>query len=794
MSDLRYAVRMLLKNPGFTIVAVLTLALGIRGEHHNVYRPSGVNDSPAAPIPSISGRLIQIFQTTPNSQRDPHSVANFLDLQIQSRDFVSLAALNSASFSLSEAAQPAERVQGVLASSELFPLLGIQPELGRAFTAAEDRPGRDNVVILDHGFWLRRFAGDTNIIGRALRLDGGPVIVVGVMPERFRDLMLAGPVSLWRPIAFTDEQSRNRGVHYLKVIARLKPGVSRSQAEAGIELIATRLAQDYPDNNSRQSFRLEPLAEASLPPEGRRVVWMTMMLACFVLLIACANLANLQFARTAMRKRELAIRGALGAPRGRVLRQLLTESLMIACLGGLLGLEVAWWGNQILKRQIVVEGENVLMLALNLRVLGFALAASAISGLAFGLLPALLASRSEVNEALKQGSRGTAGDRSQHRMQDALVVAQVTLALVLLSGAGLVIRGLQRYSKSDPGWRVDGLSLGYLSLPKAKYGDDQSPAFAARLQEHLAALPGVERVAVAWTLPVRQFNVSASFSIAGRPDARPGQEPERYVNGVTPGYFRTLGMRLLEGRDFTAADTANKPGVIIINETMARAFWPGESPLGKRIDNDEVVGVVNAVRFPANPFEVKTHFQTYRPLAQAPGSSLAVALRGNVTAETLRRAVAELDPDLPVGEAGPALADVGRSFDDLAVGGKIFGGFALLGLLLAGLGIYGVIAGFVVRRTNEIGVRMALGAQISAVLWLVIGKGLRLSLLGAAIGLVGVLGLARLLASIVPDLPAADPFIILFVAALLLAVAFFACWLPARRAACVDPLVALRSE
>ncbi len=792
MNDLRYAVRMLLKNPGFTAVAVLTLALGI-GANTTMFTALQELMIRRLPYPEY-GRLMQIFQTSPNSQRVPHSAANFLDLQMQSRDFESLAALNSASYNLFDAGQPAERVQGVLASSDLFALLGIQPELGRAFTAAEDRPGRDSVVILDHGFWLRRFAGDSNIIGRVLRLDGGPVTVVGVMPERFHDIMLAGPVSLWRPIAFTDEQIRNRGNHYLKVLARLKPGVSRSQAQAGVDLLAARLAQDHPESNSAQGLGLVPLAEASLPPEGRRVVWMTMMLAGFVLLIACANLANLQFARTAMRNRELAIRGALGAPRGRLLRQLLTESLVIACLGGLLGLEVAWWGNQILKRQFVIQGENVLTLALNLRVLGFALAASAISGLAFGLLPALLASRSQVNEALKQGARGTTGDRSQHRMQDALVVAQVTLALVLLAGAGLVVRGLQRYSKSDPGWRVEGLSLGYLSLSKAKYGDDQLPIFTDRLREKLAALPGVERAAIAWTLPVSQFNITASFAIAGRPESLPGHELMRYVNGVTPGYFRTLGMRVLEGRDFTAADTADKPSVVIINETMARVFWPGESPLGKRVDNDEIVGVVNAVRFPANPVEIKTRYQTYRPLAQQPGLSLAVAVRGRVSAESLRRAVAELDPDLPVGEAGTALAEVGRSFDNLAVGGKIFGGFALLGLLLAGLGIYGVIAGFVARRTHEIGVRMALGAQISSVLGLVVGKGLRLSILGLAIGLLGAFGVARLLASVAPDLPGADPANLIFPAATLLLVALLACWLPARRAARVDPLVALRWE
>jgi predicted permease len=520
-----------------------------------------------------------------------------------------------------------------------------------------------------------------------------------------------------------------------------------------------------------------------------------MALAGFVLLIACANLANLQFARTAMRGREFAIRGALGAPRGRVLRQLLSESLLLALLGGLLGLVLTYWSNELLSRQFVVEGETVLNLPLNLRVLGFALAASTVSGLAFGLVPAWLASRNGVHDAFKQGSRGTTGDRSQHRMQHSLVVVELALAMVLLAGAGLVVNGLRSFAALDPGWRVDRITVGYLTLPERKYGNGNTlRAFADRLEEKLAALPGVEQVALGWTLPVRQFNITSSFSIDGRPEPRKGFTPDRFVNGITPGYFSTLGMQLQAGREFTTSDTTNRPAVVIINETMARVFWPDKSPIGQHIDGEEIVGIVSNVRFPANPGELRTPYQTYRPFAQAPRGSLAVAIRGNVPAETLRRAVAELDPDQPVGDPGPARADVGKTLDNWAVGGRLLSIFALLGLSLAGLGIYGVISGFVVRRTGEIGVRMALGAQLRDVLWLVVGKGLRLAVVGTAIGLLGAFGITRLLASVLPELPATDPLVILFVAALLLTVAIVACWVPARRAAKVDPMVALRNE
>ena len=446
MNDLRFAFRQLLKNPGFTAVAVLTLALGI-GVNTSMFSALQALLARSLPYPE-PGSLVQVFQSSPRSQREPHhSVPNFLDYQ-QHDGFEAMSALNDKSFSLAEPGQPAERVRGLQVSVELFPLLGIQPALGRVFTADEDRPGRNDVVILDHGFWIRRFAGDTGIVGRVLRLDGESVTVVGVMPARFHDPMLMGPTSLWRPIAFTEGQRQERGNNFLKCIARLKPGVSLKQAQAATDILATRQRQQYADD-SAEGLRLVPLAEASLPPQARKIVWSIMALAGFVLLIACANLANLQFARTALRGREFAIRGALGAPRRRLLRQLLAESLLLAFLGGLVGLILSRWSNDLLARQFVVDGETVLKLPLNLGALGFALAAATVSGLAFGLVPAWLASRTDVNDALKQGSRGTTGDRSRHRMQHSLIVAEVALALMLLAGAGLVVSGLRGFAARD---------------------------------------------------------------------------------------------------------------------------------------------------------------------------------------------------------------------------------------------------------------------------------------------------------------------------------------------------------
>jgi predicted permease len=792
MNDLKLTLRQLLKSPGYTGVAVLTLALGI-GVNTSMF--SALQMLLARPLPYAAPEsLVQVFQVSTHSRREPHlSVANFLDYQ-QNGDFQYMTAMNDRQFNLAESGQPAESVPGLQVSSDFFPLLGVPPLLGRVFTANEDRPGRNDVVMLDYSFWQRRFAGDTNIIGRVLRLDGESVTVVGVMPARFHDIMLMGPAYLWRPIAFSEEQRKNRGNSYIKCIARLKPNVSLEQAQAATDVMAARQRQDHPVN-SADGLQLIPLAKASLPPQARAIVWWIMALAGFVLLIACANLANLQLARSSMRGREFAIRAALGAPRGRLLGQLLVESLLLAFMGGSVGLVLAQWSNDLLQRQFVVSGESVLHLQLNLTVLAFALFASISAGLAFGLIPAWLVSRSAVNEALKQGGRGTTGDRSQHRLQHSLIIAEVALAMVLLTGASLVVDGLRRFAAVDPGWRVDGLMLGYLTLPEAKYANgNQMRDFSNRLEERLAATPGVESVAVCWNLPLRQFNVSSSFDIKGRPEPKENTRQICSVNGVTPTYFKVLGMRLLQGRFFTTQDQTNRPPVVIINETMAHAFWPDRSALGEYVNGAEVIGVVSNVRFPANPAEPGPPFQTYRPFAQEPRGYLNVAVRGNLSVEMLRRAVADIDSDQPLGDPGSARADVNRSLGSWSIGGKLLSIFSFLGVSLAALGLYGVISGFVARRTSEIGVRTALGAQVRDVLCLVVGKGLRLSLIGTALGLIGSYGISRLLASVLPELPPSNPLVILFVAALLLATAILASLIPARRAARIDPIVALRIE
>jgi predicted permease len=787
--DLRFAARGLRKSPGFTAVAALTLAFGI-GVNTSMFTALQLlllRDLPLAE----PERVVQIFRTSPHSQRWPHAPANFLEQQAGNEVFAAMAAVQGSSFNLADPGQPAERVSGRRLSAEIFPILAVQPLLGRAFTRDEDRPGA-TVIMLGHRFWQRRFAGDPGIVGRSLRLDGGTADVIGVLPPELRDVPLVGQVDVWRPIGFTTEQRANRSGNYLQALARLKPGVTLAQAQAAMDAFAARQARDHPETNSGIGLRLVPLADA-MGPRDKLGLWLTMALAGLVLLIACANLANLQFARTARRTPELAIRGAMGAPRGRLLRQLLAESLLIAAGGGALGLVLAAWGNSVLNPQLFPSGEAVL--TLNPKVLGFALLASTVAGLSFGLVPAWLASGADPNTAIKQGGRGAAGDRSRNRLQCTLVVVEVAVALVVLAGAGLVVRGLERFAVQPPGWEIDDLTVGSIDLPEAKYRSaSDRRAFADRLKEKLETVPGVEEAVIASSLPLRPFPAMTSFTIAGRPAPEPGREPMRFLNVVTPGYFSTLRMRILEGRDFAATDAAGAPGVVIINETLARTFWPDASPLGARLGGEEIVGVVNDVRFPAEPNAPASRFQTYRPFAQDPPGSLSIALRGRVSAERLRHAVAEIDPDLPLNDVRPARAAVETSLARLGTMGWLLSGFGVLGLLLSSLGLYGVIAGFVGQRTREIGVRVALGAQLRDVLWLVVGKGLRLTLVGVALGLAGAFGVARVVASLVSEVEPNDLPTIATSAAVLTAVALLACWLPARRAARVDPMVALRSE
>lgn len=799
---MRHALRSLLKSPGFTTVALLTLALGI-GVNTSMF--TVLNTLLLQDVPFASpGELVRVFRTSPQSRSWPHSVANFLDVQAQNKSFTGLAAYNGANYNYSADNQPAERIRGMDVTGNFFTLLGIPARLGRTFNAEESAVGGPPVVVLSHSMWQQRFGADPAILGRQIRLNSQLVTVIGVMPESFVPQLLWGKVEAWQPLTFNAAQRENRGSNWLSYLGRLAPGVSLAQAQTELNGISARLAQTYPQTSSGYGLRLVPLTNSDSDDAGRNLTWLVMGLAGFVLLIACANLANLQFTRTTSRAREHAIRAALGASRWQVMRTLLAESLLLGLVGGALGILVAVWCNDLLGRHIAIGRDTGIELPLDLRVLGFTLAASLLSGLAFGLIPAWLAARADVNDTLKLGSRGIISGGA--RLRHTLIVVEVALALVLLTGAGVFLRGFERFLHRNPGWQTDGLITGYVNLPATKYPDEDSRrAFFKKLEDHLAANPVIERVALASSLPIWGYSSSQNFVVLGRPFPAQGREPLANIAFVTPGFVDTLGLRLLSGRFFNVDDRKDRPLVTVINETMARTLFPGQNPLGQRLGGTdtedpayEIVGVVSDVSAPAALRAQDTRFQMYRPISQETFGVAAIAARGRIAPELLekelRQAVAALDPDQPVHSVGTVRSEVDRALINFNLIGGMLGGFAVLGLVLAALGIYGVLASFVVQRTQEIGIRMALGAQVSSVLRLILARGLGLSLVGLALGLVGAWGVIHLLGNILPAMGGPDPLTLVAVVLALLAVATLACYLPARRATKVDPLIALRAE
>ncbi len=806
--DLRIGLRMLFKDKGFTVVAALTLALGI-GANTAMFSVLNTYLFRALPYPE-SDQLVRVFRTSIHSQSWPHSPGNFFDQREKNNVFEKMVAYTTMTPNLAEPGEPAERLRGIAATADFFPALGVQPALGRVFTTEDhqtaDPVGAGPVTVLSDRFWMRRFGGDPNVIGRTLRMDGRDVKVIGVMPPGFDHPLLWGTVDVWRPLAFNPEGGRNRGNNWLRAFARLKPGATLAQADQAMKALAANISKET-SQNQNESLRLEPLHLSMSGEINRKVMWFTFGLAGFVLLIGCANLANLQLARTAARAREFAVRAALGAGRIRLLRQSLIESLIISLIGGALSLVLALWGVGFISRRLFSElpGAKV---TLDFNVFGFALLCSALTGLLFGTVPAWLASRADVNQALRENVRGSSAGRSHQRLRSALIVGEVAFALILLTGAGLFLRGLQRFTNLDPGWRVDGLVTAEINLQGSNYAtNDQRSTFYRRLEERLAALPGVEKVAVSSSQPIWGFGSSGGFVVEGRPEPAPGQYPEVFREAVSPGYFDTLGIRLLSGRAFSSADTSARPAVVIINETMARRFWPNDNPIGKRIGSpdsnqrnwQEVVGVVNDVGFPASLGEPYTRLQSFLPSAQSSWwRNVNIALRTSVAPEALsnalRSAVAELDPTLPAHRIRTARSQVEQGLGSVSLLGSLLGAFAAIGLGLASVGIYGVISYSVVQRTGEIGIRMALGAQTRDVLRLVLSKGARLILLGALLGFGGAYAVARYLVSTIPTLPTRDPVGMGAITFAMVTVALAACYLPARRATKVDPMVALRHE
>jgi len=797
--DIRYGLRSLRKAPRFTIAAVLTVVLGV-GANATIF--SVLNPLLFKPLPYPEpDRIVNVFRTSPQSQRWPHSIANYLDHRDRNRVFEHLAAMTWADATMAAPNEPAERLYSIRASGNYFAMLGVGPLLGRTFTDADDQPGAEPVVVLSYRFWQRRFAGDPAIVGQPLRIDGRTVTVIGVMPQDVEYPLFWGNVDIWRPFAYPAERRRDRGNNFLREFARLRPGVSPEQADAAMKAIGKQILTEHPDLDARESMRIEGLSIAS--PTMRRVSAFAFGLAFLVLLIACVNLANLQLARTTTRAREFAIRGAIGGGTARLLRQSLTESLLLAFVGGVLAIPLSYWCTQLIAARQFSDLAGV-RIAMDPVSLAFAFGCAALTGIIFGAVPAWLAARTDVNDVLMQHPRSSSAGGVANRFRYALIVAEIAFALVTLVGAASFIRGLQLMTGVDPGWRADGVMAARISLISPAYLQPRSRLeFWNALLDRATELPGMASVAIASSsVPVTSFNGSSTFVAEGRTDT-----VLAYNERVTPDYFNTLGIRLVRGRTFTPDDRVDRPSVLIVNESMARALWPNENPIGKRLSYEdakpewrEVVGVVRDIAFPsiATAANIDTELQIYQPIAQNVPAVASILLKTSgqpdAVAPELKRIVAALDRDVAVVGLSTARATEARTNASFRLLGSVLGAFAALGLVLAAVGIFGVVSYATAQRSGEIGLRVALGARQSEVLWLVLRQGLVVTGVGAAVGLAGGIGLGRVLAATMPRLPSPEAALVLAAATLMVIVAVIAMFIPARRASLMSPMIALRRE
>ena len=804
--DLRYGVRMLWKNPGFTAVAVIALALGI-GANSAIF--SVVNTVLLSPLPyDEPERLVMVWEddTKHGYPNDTPAAANYVDWREQNKVFEGMAALADQSYNLTGSGDP-ERIDGKRVNANLFELLGVAPLHGRAFAAEEDRPGANKVVILSHALWQRRFGSDAGVVGQALTLNGEGHTVVGVMPASFQ--FPDREAEMWVPIAFTQQEAANRGRHYLKVVARLKRGVSLEQARAEMSTIAARLQQQFPEQNTDLGASVEPLHE-HLVGDIRPALLVLLGAVGLVLLISCANVANLLLARAAVRQKEIALRTALGASRMRLIRQFLTESVLLAAFGGVIGLLLAVWGVTLLKTFIPENISQVKAINVDTRVLVFTVLVTLLTGLVFGLAPAAQASKFNLNETLKEGGRDAAAARGGNFVRGLLVVAEVAISLVLLVGAGLLINSFLRLRSVDPGFRTDNLLTMSVVLPQQKYPDQaRRTAFYTDMLRRVEALPGVHSAGVTNWIPLVMQGDSIGVTIEGQPVPVPGQgkPPVLVTRVVSPGYFGTMGIQLLEGRVFEEGkDRVDSPCVIVIGEAVARRYWPGESALGKRIapgrvESDEdwcqVVGVVKDVRQRELASEpIPLAYFTYEQAGFFAPRYLVVktAADPQALAGTVRKTVWEVDKDQPVSNVNTMEGVLSESIARQRFSTLLLGIFAGLAMILAAVGIYGVMSYSMAQRTREIGIRMALGAQKRDVLMLAVGQGLKLVAIGVALGLVGAFALTRVMTSLLYGVSATDPATLVTISLVLVAVALLASYIPARRAAKVDPLIALRYE
>ena len=798
----RYALRQLRKSPGFALIAIVGLGLGIGA---NIALFSVINSVFLRPLPYRDpGRIVRLSSTNPaqNLARVGFSYPRYLEVQQRQQVFSDLALSAGNAFTLTGRGDP-EQLVGLHASASLLPTLGLEPQLGRNFSADEDRPGGEPVALISHRTWQERFQRQPSILGQALTLNGAPYTIIGVLPEAASSFPL-DQIEIWVPrpaeVPYLVPSQLNNGGFFFQAVARLQPGVSLAQAREAMNVIAAGYRAANPANvDAPSTIEVVPLLDDAVG-EQRRSYLMLFGAVGSVLLIACANIANLMLTRFAGRRKEIAARFALGATRANVLRQLVTESMMLALLGGVVGLLLAQWA----LGAMVALGADLIPRAVEIRLdavaLGFALVVTLVTGLAVGLLPAWQAARVNVNEVLKESSRGSTG--GGQRLRSGLLVAEVSLSLVLLIAAGLFLTSFARLQRVQPGFEPDGIFTAQVVLPPQRYDAAKLVAFFEQFYQKLATLPGGASAALTDRLPLTGAQTPAPVAVRGRPVPPMSERPHANRHLISPGYFATLGIPIRAGRDFNERDSARVPHVAIVNETFARRHFPGEDPIGRTLITgmaqlpSEIVGVVADVR--STGLNTPPEADYFLPALQRPETFTNILVRTNlgpaVMTSALRDALRTVDSDLPLLQPETLSTRIAETIANRKLALVLLAGFAVLALVLASLGVYSVMAHLVALRTSEIGIRMALGASPGAVLRMVLGHGRRLTLLGIGLGLAGAFLVSRLMQQALFEVNSTDPLIYLAVAVMLLVVAEFASWVPARRATRIDPVIALRGD
>jgi putative ABC transport system permease protein len=808
LQDVKFGVRTLRKSRAFTLVAVLTLAIGI-GANTAIFSVVEAVLLRALPYRNAD-RVVMLWENNRvrNRPRNVVNPGNVLDWRDQAGSFDEVAAFADQRYNLTGSGEP-EEVAAQAATPNLFQLLGAEPLLGRALMPGDGEGGGESVAVISHGLWQRRFGGSPDVLGKALTLNGVGATVVGVMPPDFKwfikENSLSGkPAEIWVPLALTEQQRTTRRGRYMSAVARLKPGVSVEQAQTEMDTVGARLEAQYPEFAKGWGVSVVPLRD-QLAGEIKTALLVILGAVGFVLLIACVNVANLVMARSAGRRKEIALRAALGAGRLRIIRQLVTESLLLAVAGGALGLLFSRWCVEAL---VALSPPNLIgagQVGVNLTVLLFTLAVSLLTGVAFGVAPAIETSRLNLSESLKESSRGNVGGARAGRVRGALVVAEIGLALVLLVGAGLMVRSFLRLQSVNPGFDASNLLTMRVMLPQTKYPEgSRKVEFFRQAAERIRALPGVRSASAVSALPFADLGAATSFTVVGRPAPPAGDKPVTDVRVADENYFRTMNIPVIAGRTFTEQEAVTDRKVAVVNEAMARKYFPGQDPIGQRIVVNmasepaptEIIGVVGDARYDKLEGELRPMVYWTPPQLTYSSMSFVVRTAGDpaALAPAAVREIQSVDKDQPVSDVRTMESWLADSTARTRFGALLLAAFACAALVLASVGIYGVISYSVAQRRNEIGVRMALGAQARHVMRMVVGQAMRLVLLGVGLGLLGALALTRLMSGLLYGVDATDPATFAANALLLTAVSLVACYIPARRATRVDPLIALRRE